>query len=293
MMGGDGSAEGGTSVNVSEDRPYDLSDFQGLFIADPKADRKNATHPAGTPAPSVDFQRLKDLALLLADPRPGQKILEIGCGRGANAVPCGLQGAEVWGQDLDETWIARATQHFQHFGIRGDVKQGDATRLQFDDNAFDTVLSSDFHEHLTTPQQLAVLTEAYRVLRPGGKLVLKTPNLSYLKASLWLKRLRAVLRLQDPRGFVIPHTPGTFDPQHVGLTTRWRVTRHLATAGFLNYRFTYAPLRRFGLSPFIEVMSTEVPFVRDILCEDLFLVAYKAISMGHFPLPQRSSESSP
>lgn len=277
-------------MNVSDDRPYDLSDFQGLFIADPKADRKNATHPAGTPAPSVDFQRLKDLALLLADPRPGEKVLEIGCGRAANAVPCDLQGAEVWGQDLDETWIARAKQHFQHFGIRGDVKQGDATRLQFDDDMFDTVLSCDFHEHLTTAQQLAVLTEAHRVLRPGGNTGVENAQ-SFVPEGV-------VVAETPPRGVAPEGSSRVCHPAHAGnarsATRRpdHTMARHPSSRQRwiselpLHVRAA-APLRRFGLSPFIEVMSTEVPFVRDVLCEDLFLVAHKGISMGHFPLPPR------
>jgi 2-polyprenyl-3-methyl-5-hydroxy-6-metoxy-1,4-benzoquinol methylase len=271
---------------MSDQSTYDFSDFQGLFIADEEADRVyglGGTRPA---VPNVDFRRLKDLALTFVDPRPGLKILEIGCGRGANAIPCALQGADVRGQDLNPEAVAKMNEHFAHFGLPGEARQGDAARLQFDANSFDVVLSSDFHEHLTSPQQLAVLAEAHRVLRPGGKLVLKTPNLTYLRTSLWIKRMRAVLRFESPRGFVIPHTPGTRDPQHVGLTTRWRLTPQLIAAGFLNYEFKYAPLRRFGPSPAVEVMSTEIPVVRDICCEDLFVVAYKPITLTHFPPPR-------
>jgi 2-polyprenyl-3-methyl-5-hydroxy-6-metoxy-1,4-benzoquinol methylase len=271
---------------MSEQSAYDLSDFQGLFVADDHADRVYGAGGTGPPVPNVDFRRLKDLALILVDPRPGLRILEIGCGRGANAIPCALQGADVRGQDLDAASVARMNQHFAHFGLPGEARAGDATVLQFEANSFDVVLSSDFHEHLTGRQQQAVLAEAHRVLRPGGKLVLKTPNLAYLRTSLWVKRLRAVLQFKSPRGFVIPHTPGTRDPQHVGLTTRWRLTPQLIAAGFLNYEFKYAPLRRFGPSPTVELMSTEIPVIRDICCEDLFVVAYKPITLTHFPPPR-------
>jgi SAM-dependent methyltransferase len=268
---------------MSEQPAYDISDFQGLFVADEDADRVYGVGGKGPAVPNVDFLRLKDLAQLFVDPRPGQKLLEIGCGRGANAIPCALQGADVHGQDLDAASIAKANQHFRHFALPGDMREGDATRLLFPDNEFDAVLSSDFHEHLTAAQQAAVLGEAHRVLKPGGKLVIKTPNLAYLKASVWVKRIGAVLRLRDPRGFVVPHTPGTRDPQHIGLMTRWRMTPQLVAAGFLNYQYKYAPLRRFGLSPAVEVMSTEIPVVRDVCCEDLFVIAYKPIAPSHFP----------
>jgi hypothetical protein len=82
---------------------------------------------------------------------------------------------------------------------------------------------------------------------------------------------------------VIPHTPGTADPQHIGLTTRWEMSRLLQAAGFTSYQFYHAPLRRFGYSPLIEVLSTEIPILRDWLSEDVICVAHKPIALAHFP----------
>jgi hypothetical protein len=82
---------------------------------------------------------------------------------------------------------------------------------------------------------------------------------------------------------VIPHTPGTEDPQHIGLTTRWELTRLLQAAGFLNYQFFTPPLRRFGYSPLMETLSSEIPVLRDWLSEDVVCVALKPISLAHFP----------
>ena len=62
----------------------------------------------------------------------------------------------------------------------------------------------------------------------------------------------------------------------------WLVGLFLA-AGFLNYEYHYAPLRRFGTSQVMEILSTEIPFLRDVLCEDLFCRAYKPICASHFP----------
>ena len=69
----------------------------------------------------------------------------------------------------------------------------------------------------------------------------------------------------------------------MGLTTRWELSDCLGQAGFLNYRFFYAPLRRFGRSPVVEILSTEIPLTRDVLCEDVFCVALKPIALSHFP----------
>jgi 2-polyprenyl-3-methyl-5-hydroxy-6-metoxy-1,4-benzoquinol methylase len=232
---------------------------------------------------NMDFLRLRDVALHLLEPGPGKTILDIGCANGATMIYCGLQGARVYGQDLDAAHVASANALLKRFGVSGEASQGDATMLTFPDNFFDGVISSDFMEHITDDVKIKVLAASRRVLKPGGVLITKTPNLSYLRLSLLYKRLRAVAHLENPMKYVIPHTPGTDDPQHVGLATRWSFTRCLTEAGFLNYRFYYAPLRRFGTSNVVEVLSTEIPIVRDLLCEDLFCRAYKPIVASHFP----------
>ena len=259
----------------------DWSAEQGYFYENPGADRDAA--PTSSMWKNRDFLRLKDEALFLLDPRPGITVLELGCANGSGLVYCGLQGSTVYGQDLDAGAVAMANEKLRQLGIKGEAKLGDARHLLFDNASVDAVLSSDFHEHLDDETQVAVLREAWRVLRPGGLLVLKTPNLAYLRTSLWFKRFQALVRGRDPRGFVIPHSRGTSDPQHIGLTVRTRVTAELEQAGFHHYRFHYAPLRRFGRRPVIDVLSTAIPGVRDLLSEDLIVAARKPIAAAHFP----------
>jgi Methylase involved in ubiquinone/menaquinone biosynthesis len=230
-----------------------------------------------------DFLRLRDTALHVLNPRPGQVILDVGCNDGVTMVYCGLQGAEVYGQDIDAAAVAGANERLNRFNLKGKAVCGDAAALKFPDNHFDAAISSDFFEHITDDTKVKVLREMLRVLKPGRTAVIKTPNLSYLKIALSYKRLKAVMRLQNPFKIVIPHTPGTDDPQHIGLVTRWQLTRCLHEAGFVNYQFFYAPLRRFGLSRFLETISTEIPLVRDVFCEDVFCVAFKPIVLSHFP----------
>lgn len=232
---------------------------------------------------NVDFLRLRDAALHLLNPMPGQVILDVGCADGATMVYCGLQGAKMYGQDLDPGSVAGANKLLARFGISGEARVGDAAELTFPDNYFDSVISSDFFEHITDEVKVRVLREMLRVLKPGRIAVIKTPNLAYLKLALRYKQLRGLLRFQNPRKFVIPHTPGTDDPQHIGLINRWQLTRSILEAGFLNYKFYYAPLRRFGSSKFMELLSTEIPLTRDTLCEDVICVLYKPIVMSHFP----------
>jgi SAM-dependent methyltransferase len=232
---------------------------------------------------NTDFLRLRDAALHALDPVPGKRILDIGSANGTTMIYCGLQGAEVYGQDIDPHAVEAANELLASFNLDGQAVCGDAATLQFPDSHFDAVVSCDFFEHITDGMKVRVLREAMRVLKPGGRLVIKTPNVRYLKLALGYKRLRAMTRLQNPFKLVIPHTPGTDDPQHIGLVNRWGLRNCLLEAGVVNYQFFYAPLRRFGTSPVMEILSTEIPVLRDIFCEDVFCLARKPITLSHFP----------
>jgi SAM-dependent methyltransferase len=258
-------------------------DLRGYFAVLPEFDVQGGSRTPEGLWKNVDFLRLKDRALHVLDPRPGQVILDVGCAAGPQMVYCGLQGASVYGQDLDPGLVKEANGFLERFGLTGEATCGDVADLPFPDNHFDSAISSDFFEHVTEDEKARILPEVRRVLKPGGKLVVKTPNLNYLKLSLLQKRVKAVLRGSNPKVIVIPHTPGTDDPQHTGLTSRWEFSHRLLDAGFQNFEFFYAPLRRFGRSGIAEVLSTEIPVVRDFVCEDLFCVAYKPIAMSHFP----------
>lgn len=257
--------------------------LRGYFYLDEESANKPVGQRKGRAWKNVDYMRLRDVALLLLNPKAGERILDLGCADGATMVYCGLQGAAMYGIDLDADYIAQANARLRRFAIEGEAKCADAVEPVFPPDYFDAAISSDFFEHITPEVKVAVLRNVYKMLKPGRPLVIKTPNFTYLRLSVLYKRTRAVLRFQNPSTIVIAHTPGTEDPQHIGLTTRWELSRLLQIAGFLNYSFYHAPLRRFGYSPLMEVLSTEIPVIRDWLAEDLICVAHKPITLSHFP----------
>ena len=226
---------------------------------------------------------MKDAALHVLAPAPGMTILDLGCATGTQMIYCALQGATVYGIDMEAAKVAAAEAKLAKLGLQGYPCVGNAAHTPWGDRTFDAVFSSDFHEHLSDATAVAVLRECLRVLKPGARLVLKTPNLHYLRTSLWFKRMSALLRGRSPFGYVIPHSPGTSDPQHIGLIARPRLAAQLAEAGFLNWTWHYSPLRRWGRRYFIDVASTEIPYVRDLLCEDVFVTAYRPIAVTYFP----------
>ena len=99
--------------------------------------------------------------------RHGQRILDAGCGRYLTFSKDLSDVAQVVGIDLEPT-LETANQEFP-FGVRGDL-----SRLPFPPESFDMVISRSVVEHLIDPCE--VFREFYRVLRPGGKVVIITPN---------------------------------------------------------------------------------------------------------------------
>jgi SAM-dependent methyltransferase len=120
-------------------------------------------------------------ALSLADVRPAQRVLDIGCGRGELVMRCALLGALATGIDYSEAAVAIAREALASYPP--DVQERatfvlmDARRLEFADASFDTAFMTDVVEHLTPAELAATLAEVRRVLRPGGRLVVHTsPN---------------------------------------------------------------------------------------------------------------------
>lgn len=107
--------------------------------------------------------------------RHGEAILDIGCGNARDILPILSQGATIVGVDLSEGMIDQARRDLADAGHR-DVRLevGDATRLQFGAGTFDKVLCSEVIEHI--PDAALAVSEMCRVLRPGGTLVISTPN---------------------------------------------------------------------------------------------------------------------
>lgn len=98
----------------------------------------------------------------------GSSVLDAGCGRYMTFCKemTGVAGRVV-GIDLETT--LETDNRTAPFGIRGDLD-----RLPFPDATFDLIISRSVVEHLLNPQ--LVFNEFGRVLRPGGKVVLITPN---------------------------------------------------------------------------------------------------------------------
>ena len=104
------------------------------------------------------------------DAYKGKRLLEIGCGLGTDLLQFARAGAQVTGIDLTPASVDLARKRFSLYGIPGDFQVADAENLPFPDESFDVVYSFGVLHH--TPDTQKAIDEAYRVLKPGGGIIL-------------------------------------------------------------------------------------------------------------------------
>lgn len=102
----------------------------------------------------------------------GQRVLDLGAGTGTLTVMIKqtYPDADVVGLDGDHAILALAREKAIAAPAAIRFDHGLATALSYDDTTFDRVLSSLMLHHLTTDEKQRALSEAWRVLRPGGEL---------------------------------------------------------------------------------------------------------------------------
>jgi ubiquinone/menaquinone biosynthesis C-methylase UbiE len=100
----------------------------------------------------------------------GSKVLDIGSGTGKYSLAINVKtGAEVIGLDNSLGMLSRAREKSTGCWI-----EGDALHLPFPENSFDATIQMLVLQHVA--DEPMAISEAYRVLRPGGKLVIVTPS---------------------------------------------------------------------------------------------------------------------
>ena len=122
----------------------------------------------GSPEWAADLQA-QILPVVTAGVSLGQDMLEIGPGPGAATAWLLEQVAHLTALEADEAAAARLASRYPGSNITVDI--GDATRMPYGDESFDSVGSFTMLHHVpTAAAQYQVLAEALRVLRPGGAL---------------------------------------------------------------------------------------------------------------------------
>ncbi len=117
-----------------------------------------------------------------------RKILDVGCGTGAMSTRL-----QEWGSVVSMDFSPLALQFSQRRGVKHLVG-ADAMQLPFASCGFDTIVSMDVLEHI--PDDKLALKEFYRVLRPGGRVLLSVPAYPHLwsEHDVALQHFRRYLR---------------------------------------------------------------------------------------------------
>jgi SAM-dependent methyltransferase len=153
------------------------------------------------------------LALLLGEARPGERVLDLGCGAGRFVKALQDAGADPVGVEIAQEALDRAAANAPGADLRLLSEDGD---LPLEHGSVDLVWCSEVLEHVADGGRL--LQEARRVLRTGGRLLVTVPFHGRVKAAaIALARFDAHF---DPQG------------QHLRFFTRGSLKRTLEAAGF-------------------------------------------------------------
>ncbi|MET9907470.1 class I SAM-dependent methyltransferase [Streptomyces sp. NPDC006476] len=214
-------------MTTTAPRPKDLRDF----YEDP-----SVPVASGTPR---SLRQARMLAGALGPATGGgtpRTVLDIGCGDGTAAATAAslLAGHRIVGVDWSQDALRRARAHLS-YTIRGELTGGG---LPFRTGSADAVLFSEVIEHLVDPD--AALDEIRRVLRPGGHLMLSTPNLAaWYNRALLAAGVQPVFSEVSLRG--IHGRPGTEVVGHLRLYTARALREFVTASGFEVVRLEGAP----------------------------------------------------
>ena len=156
--------------------------------------------------------------------RPGDRILDLGCGNGSFAASLIACGFDVVGVDASESGIRQATQHYPDLKVHlGSVYDDLAEKI----GVFRAIVSLEVVEHLYAPRPFA--RNLHSLLQPGAVAILSTPYHGYLK-NLVIAMAGVSDRHYDP----------LWDGGHIKFWSKKTLRKLLAEAGFDSIRFDMA-----------------------------------------------------
>lgn len=176
---------------------------------------------------------------------PGSRVLDAGCSSGYLAQRLVASGCRVTGLEMDSA-AAEQARRFCDEVLVGDVEH---MELPFEPGSFDVVLCGDLIEHLRDPGTF--LARVRPLVRPGGHVVLSTPNIAN-----WSIRLGLLL------GHFDYGERGILDRTHTHLFTRRSLTETLRATGYEVSVLDFTVPVPFGGTPRVEELAHRIGRLR-------------------------------
>ena len=183
-------------------------------------------------------QRVRNVERFMGDVQ-GQRVLDLGCGVGFFGGLARQRGARVVGLDFSEAALGIALK--EQSGMP--LVRGDATALPFPSDHFEAILLNDIIEHLADAPGRLMIEEVFRVLRPGGRLIVDTDNDAFVMQRKGLKRLNEWLERGTEQRKALVEIKKTFTAPtlHIKIYTVHELRALLESVGFRIDAFdTYA-----------------------------------------------------
>jgi cyclopropane fatty-acyl-phospholipid synthase-like methyltransferase len=178
------------------------------------------------------FQRYRvDKVLQLYEPGREERVLDLGCGWGTFCWALAHRVGEMVGLDFSQKSVDLCESRLAESGHENvSFLCADARATGLDPESFHLIIAADLMEHLYPDDSQAVVAEAFRLLRPGGRLSVWTPHRGH-----FLEMLKA-------RNILIKR-----DISHVDYKSMARMKEMLTQEGFLVEKSYYAESHLPGL----------------------------------------------
>lgn len=185
-------------------------------------------------------------------------VLDVGCGTGSAAMELAEGGYDAAGIDFAPKMIERALATAIARGLSVDLRVGSANSLDFPDAHFDAVIALGLLASLRDDRP--VLQEMFRVLKPGGWLIVTLPNMLALDRWLGLPRslpilappqMRPLFRMIGNVARRLLGKPAKSDLRYGKSGVPMRYKKRLGECGFVDVQYTassYGPLMPLGFN---------------------------------------------
>ncbi len=178
---------------------------------------------------------------------PGRTILEVGVGTALIASPLAQSGWDVVGIDFSEDMLRGAKERLKEHSIRNVyIARADGFTLPFANNQFDAVIAIQVLHLFEPKERQLLLQEFYRVIKPGGVVIVDMlQRFSHLK-KWWRNRNRRPHRYEPPSGIraTFSSYPQTILEGGI-LPLSWKIHR-------LNQQALFKPLIPFCRAPILK-----------------------------------------